>query len=145
MEWLNRELIVDAASPTVLLSHGLSTSSLVKSGLPQEAYSQSDLMTFYPFPFLFSRERCIKACLAGAGLAGTVSGVIGGRFHAVNAYKPNPNAPASSTYRPDAIYEYPWRDDAEGDVRELVEEYARVIPLPNRGAFRPTYASSVCE
>ena len=100
-------------------------------------------MTFYPFPFLFSRERCIKACLGGASLAGTVSGVIGGRFHAVNAYKAYPAAAVSPTYRPDAVYEYSWRDDAEGGVRELVEEYARVIPLPY-GGIRPAHASSVC-
>ena len=41
MEWLNGELIADSSTPTVLLSHGLSTSSLITAGLPQPAYNQS--------------------------------------------------------------------------------------------------------
>ncbi len=133
MEWVHRELSIDRGTPTILLSHGLSLSTLVKPGLSDTAYRQSDLMSVYPFPFLFSREGCIKACLCGAGTGGSVSGVVGRRFHAVNAYQGNPG------YRSDAFYEYSWSDDMEGGVRELVEGYARSVLLPTR-VFVPTPA-----
>lgn len=130
MEWVHAELRVDRHTPTVLLSHGLSMSTLVKPGLSAATYKQSDLMSLYPFPFLFSREGCIKACLCGAAIGGSVSGVIGGRFHAVNSYWENP------AYRPDAFYEYSWSDDVEGGVRDLVESYARSVLFPTR-VFEP--------
>jgi hypothetical protein len=133
MEWLGREFHWDSDTPTVLVSHGLSTSSLVKPGLPDLAYRLSDLMAFYPYAFFFSKERCIKACLGGAGVGGTLSGFFQGTFHAVNARKAYPaQLLASPGYRRDAFFEYSWRDHAEGNVRELVEAYARAIPIPNR-------------
>jgi hypothetical protein len=131
MDWLNRELILNNTSPTVLVSHGLSVSSLVQDTLPNAAYRQSDLLSFYPFPFLFSKERCIKACLGGAGIGGSVSGVIRGRFHAVNARKSIPaQKVATPSYRPDAFYEFSWMDKIEEDIAELVEGYARTISFP---------------
>lgn len=138
MEWIHRELQVDRDTPTVLLSHGLSVSSLVKPGLPAAAYKQSDLMSMYPFGFLFAREGCIKACLCGAGSGGTVSGVFGRRFHGVNAW-------GNAGYHADAFYEYSWTDDMEGGLRELIENYARVIPIPYRVVREPVPVSQKFE
>jgi hypothetical protein len=140
MEWLNRELLVDGRTPTVLLSHGLPSAAL----LPKEgAGAQSDLMSVYPFGFLFQRERCIKAAIGGA-LGGAMSGVFNGRFLAVNARRPYPAAPywANPSFRRDAFWEYSWLDDTRGDVEELVEAYSRAIPLPYR-VTKPN-APSVC-
>ncbi len=144
MEWLHREFMADNRTPTVLLSHGLPSAALVPKGLDSAAAQQSDLMTFYPFGFLFQRERCIKACLGGA-LGGAASGVFNGRFMAVNARRPYPAAGwPSAAYRPDAFWEYSWLDDTRGDIEEIVEGYTRRIPLPYSVASTPN-AHTVCK
>jgi hypothetical protein len=106
MEWLTEELRSDTYSPTILLSHGLSTPTIATTISDISAYSQSDLLSCYPFTPLFREMPQIVACLSGA-LGGTVSGVIHGRFHALNAYRsyPSQKVPCAN-YRPDAFYEY---------------------------------------
>lgn len=114
MEWLGAELTAKPRTPTILLSHGLSSSLFLNNGLDPMTYKMPDLMNFYPYGAMYGgRTPLVRACLGGAyGI--TATRTFGNRFHGVNGWKsyptqevPNPN------YNPECVYEYAWYDDED--------------------------------